>query len=95
MTCGTRSCWNESSGEYEIETVMHLAAQTIVGIAYVLQSTFESNIGWTWSLLEACRRKPPPVKHVVVASSDKAYGEHDSLPVPRRTHRYRAAIPTM
>src|SRR5438067_275735 len=67
-------------GEYEIDTVIHLAAQTIVGIANRNPlSTFESNIGGTWSLLEACRRSPT-VKQIVVASSDKAYGEHENLP---------------
>jgi CDP-glucose 4,6-dehydratase len=67
-------------GEYEIDTVFHLAAQTIVTIANRNPiSTFESNIAGTWSLLEACRRSPS-VKQIVVASSDKAYGDQDSLP---------------
>jgi CDP-glucose 4,6-dehydratase len=67
-------------GEYEIDTVLHLAAQTIVGIANRNPvSTFESNIGGTWALLEACRRSPA-VKQIVIASSDKAYGDHDVLP---------------
>lgn len=67
-------------GEYEIDTVIHLAAQTIVPIANRNPvSTFASNIGGTWSLLEASRRSPL-VKQIVVASSDKAYGDHDSLP---------------
>ncbi len=67
-------------GEYEIDTVIHLAAQTIVGIANRNPvSTFEANITGTWSLLEACRRSPA-VKQIVVASSDKAYGDHDVLP---------------
>ena len=67
-------------GEYEIDTVIHLAAQTIVTIANRNPiSTFESNIGGTWSLLEACRRSPK-VKQVVVASSDKAYGDQETLP---------------
>ena len=67
-------------GEYEIDTVIHLAAQTIVGIANRNPvSTFETNIAGTWSLLEACRRSPA-VKQIVVASSDKAYGEHEQLP---------------
>ena len=67
-------------GEYEIDTVIHLAAQTIVGIANRNPvSTFETNVAGTWSLLEACRRSPA-VKQIVVASSDKAYGEHDTLP---------------
>jgi CDP-glucose 4,6-dehydratase len=72
-------------GEYEIDTVIHLAAQTIVPIANRNPvSTFESNIGGTWSLLEACRRSPA-VKQVVYASSDKAYGECDELPYDENT----------
>jgi CDP-glucose 4,6-dehydratase len=67
-------------GEYEVDTVFHLAAQTIVQIANRNPaSTFETNIGGTWSLLEACRRSPN-VRQVVLASSDKAYGEHEKLP---------------
>jgi CDP-glucose 4,6-dehydratase len=67
-------------GEYEIDTVFHLAAQTIVGIANCNPvSTFASNIQGTWNVLEACRRSPQ-VKSVVVASSDKAYGEQTALP---------------
>jgi CDP-glucose 4,6-dehydratase len=67
-------------GEYEIDTVIHLAAQTIVGIANRNPvSTFESNVAGTWTLLEACRRSPK-ISSVVVASSDKAYGEHEQLP---------------
>jgi len=67
-------------GEYEIDTVFHLAAQTIVGIANRNPvSTFESNIQGTWNLLEACRRSPA-VKSIVVASSDKAYGDQVALP---------------
>jgi CDP-glucose 4,6-dehydratase len=66
--------------EYEIQTVFHLAAQTIVGVANRAPlSTFESNIKGTWSVLEAARRcgaRP----QVIVASSDKAYGEHEQLP---------------
>jgi CDP-glucose 4,6-dehydratase len=61
--------------EYEIDTVIHLAAQTIVGTAQRNPaSTFETNVGGTWALLEACRRSPT-VKQIVVASSDKAYGD--------------------
>lgn len=69
-----------SLGEYEIDTVIHLAAQSIVGCANRNPvSTFKTNIGGTWSLLEACRQSPT-VKQIVLASSDKAYGEHDQLP---------------
>ncbi|MDT4898862.1 MAG: CDP-glucose 4,6-dehydratase [Acidobacteriota bacterium] len=69
-----------SLGEYEIDTVIHLAAQTIVGIANRNPvSTFETNIAGTWAILEACRRSPT-VKQIVIASSDKAYGDHEVLP---------------
>jgi len=67
--------------EYEIDTVFHLAAQTIVEIANQSPlSTFETNIKGTWNLLEACRRIHPLVKRIVVASSDKAYGTQEKLP---------------
>jgi CDP-glucose 4,6-dehydratase len=66
--------------EYEIDTVFHLAAQTIVGTANRAPlSTFESNIRGTWVLLEAARRSPT-VRRIVIASSDKAYGQHENLP---------------
>lgn len=67
-------------GEYEIDSLFHLAAQTIVGIANRNSvSTFETNIGGTWALLEACRRSPT-VRQIVLASSDKAYGDQEKLP---------------
>jgi CDP-glucose 4,6-dehydratase len=67
-------------GEYEIDTVIHLAAQTTVPVANRNPiSTFETNIAGTWALLEACRRSPL-VKQVVIASSDKAYGAQEDLP---------------
>jgi CDP-glucose 4,6-dehydratase len=72
-------------GEYEINTVIHLAAQTIVSIANRNPvSTFETNIGGTWALLEACRRSTT-VKQIVLASSDKAYGDQDTLPYNENT----------
>ncbi len=72
-------------GEYEVRTVIHLAAQTIVGIANRNPvSTFEANIGGTWKLLEACRRSPR-VEQIVIASSDKAYGDCEQLPYTEET----------
>lgn len=72
-------------GEYEINSVIHLAAQTIVGVANRNPvSTFETNIQGTWSLLEACRRSPT-VKQIVCASSDKAYGDQAVLPYDEET----------
>ncbi len=67
-------------GEYEIDTVFHVAAQAIVGIANRNPlSTFEANIRGTYNMLEAARRSPL-VRRIVVASSDKAYGEQTQLP---------------
>jgi CDP-glucose 4,6-dehydratase len=66
--------------EYEIDAVFHLAAQTIVPIANRAPlSTFETNVKGTWTVLEAVRRSPT-VTRVAVASSDKAYGAHETLP---------------
>ena len=67
--------------EHEIDTVFHLAAQTIVGTASrSALSTFEANIKGTWNLLEACRVCDGLIERIVVASSDKAYGSHENLP---------------
>lgn len=75
-----QACLERAIGEHECDTVIHLAAQTIVGIANRNPaSTFEANIGGTWKLLEACRRSPR-VRQIVMASSDKAYGEAPVLP---------------
>ena len=66
-------------GEYESEMVFHLAAQTIVPVANRSPvGTFETNVRGTWMLLEACRSQK--VEAVVVAASDKAYGNSDALP---------------
>jgi CDP-glucose 4,6-dehydratase len=67
-------------GEYDVSSLFHLAAQTQVEVANRNPaSTFESNIAGTWSVLEASRRSPL-IEAVVLASSDKAYGEQDHLP---------------
>ena len=71
--------------EHEIDTVFHLGAQAIVGIANRNPlSTLESNIRGTWNLLESARRNPH-VQRVLVASSDKAYGNQDQLPYTEDT----------
>jgi CDP-glucose 4,6-dehydratase len=67
-------------GEYEVDTVFHVAAQAVVAVANRNPvSTFDTNVRGTWTILEACRRSPA-VRHIVVASSDKAYGPHTTLP---------------
>lgn len=61
--------------EYEIDTVFHLAAQTIVGTANRNPlATFKANIEGTWNILEAARLHQKKIKRVIIASSDKAYG---------------------
>ena len=75
-----------SLNEYEIETVFHLGAQTIVETANRSPlATFNANIRGTWNVLEACRNSKL-VKNVVVASSDKAYGDSDELPYKEDMH---------
>ena len=72
--------------EYEIDSVFHLGAQTIVGTASRSPiSTFEANIKGTWNVLEACRQCSGKMQRVLVASSDKAYGSHDKLPYTEDT----------
>lgn len=66
--------------EHNVDTVFHLAAQTLIGVAHREPiMTFEANIRGTWNVMEACRRVGG-VSRIVVASSDKAYGSHTSLP---------------
>lgn len=75
-----------SIGEYEVDTIFHLAAQTIVGIANTSPlSTFESNIKGTWNVLEAARLHKNDLEAIIVASSDKAYGDVAALPYTEDT----------
>jgi CDP-glucose 4,6-dehydratase len=69
--------------EYDVDSVFHLAAQTLVGTANRDPlSTFETNVRGTWLVLEACRRHG--AERVIVASSDKAYGPQVELPYEER-----------
>ena len=75
----------------DVDTVFHLAAQTIVGTARAApRETFEVNVLGTWNVLEACRERG--VQRVVFASSDKAYGSSDELPY-REDYPLRAVNP--
>jgi CDP-glucose 4,6-dehydratase len=80
--------------EQEVDTVFHLGAQTIVGTAHRSpRATFDANIRGTYNLLDACRIHAGLVQRVVVASSDKAYGDVETLPYteampPRGRHPY-------
>jgi CDP-glucose 4,6-dehydratase len=82
--------------EHDVDTVFHLAAQTIVGTANRSPlSTFDANVRGTYVLLEACRAVGvvgDPVARIVVASSDKAYGAHEDLPY-REDHELRPTFP--
>jgi CDP-glucose 4,6-dehydratase len=72
--------------EYECDTILHLGAQTVVGTAArQARSTFEANVRGTWQLLDAARACGGLVERVVVASSDKAYGEAERLPYTEET----------
>jgi CDP-glucose 4,6-dehydratase len=67
-------------GDRDVDTVIHLAAQTLVGPAIEDPvATFSKNIEGTWSVLEACR-SVNTVERIVVASSDKAYGDASGRP---------------
>lgn len=75
-----RALLERTLGEYEVDIVFHLAAQTIVTIANRNPiSTFETNVRGTWNLLETCRRAQK-IRAIVLASSDKAYGDQLVLP---------------
>ena len=79
--------------ENKIDTVFHLAAQAVVdeAVENPLQ-TFETNVGGTWNILEACRNLNT-VKRIIVASSDKAYGHHKILPYKEHTHPLKGIYP--
>jgi CDP-glucose 4,6-dehydratase len=70
--------------EENINVIFHLAAQAIVGVANDNPlPTFASNIMGTWNLMEAARllrNGGQAIDAIVVASSDKAYGDQDNLP---------------
>jgi CDP-glucose 4,6-dehydratase len=80
-----------SLSEYSIDTVFHLAAQPLVGVAKLDPlTTLETNIRGTWNVLEAARLCG--VRQVVIASSDKAYGASPDLPY-RETHPLQGRYP--
>lgn len=77
--------------EYSIATVFHLGAQTLVGVAKTDPvGTLEANVRGTWILLDAARRAG--VGQVLVASSDKAYGDSANLPY-REDHPLQGRFP--
>ncbi len=72
--------------EHRADTVFHLGAQTLVGVAERSPvATLEANVRGTYNVLEACRLHGSFVERVVVASSDKAYGPQPDLPYVEET----------
>lgn len=66
---------------HSVDTVIHLGAQAIVDVARISPlGTFETNVRGTWNVLESCRQHGDLVERIVIASSDKAYGDHEILP---------------
>ncbi len=75
------SALRRAIAKFEVDTVFHLGAQTIVGTALRNPlETFEANIRGTYQLLEVCREQRNAVKRILIASSDKAYGDSAVLP---------------
>ncbi|MFZ5800896.1 MAG: NAD-dependent epimerase/dehydratase family protein [Candidatus Omnitrophota bacterium] len=63
-----------------VEFIFHLAAESLVGRCLKNPcAAFSTNIRGTWNILEQSRRYGK-IRGIIVASSDKAYGEHLKLP---------------
>ena len=79
--------------DFKIDTIFHLAAQSIVDQAVDAPiETLEVNIQGTWNILESAR-KSSGVERVIMASSDKAYGHHDTLPYEEHVHALKGIYP--
>jgi CDP-glucose 4,6-dehydratase len=74
--------------EQQIDVIFHLAAQVEVGVGLTNPFlTFETNVRGTYNLMEACRMAKNSghnIEAIVVASSDKAYGEYPIDKMPYR-----------
>ena len=67
----------------KIEICFHLAAQVEVGIAKKNPfSTWETNVRGTYTLMEVIRKNAKNIKSVIIASSDKAYGNYPISKLP-------------
>lgn len=76
----------DAVARHEVRTIFHLGAQTLVGAGHRDPlGTFESNVRGTYHVLEACRLYGPDVQRIIIASSDKAYGECETLPYVEST----------
>jgi len=91
VECDLRDAESVAAAIEGCDSVFHLAAQTIVGIARSSPvETFEVNVLGAWNVFEACRAHR--VKRIIFASSDKAYGESPELPY-REDFPLRGAFP--
>ena len=69
--------------KYNIDICFHLAAQVEVGSALKYPYlTWETNIRGTYTLLETIRESKKKVKSIIIASSDKAYGNYPLKSLP-------------
>ncbi|MBR0484582.1 MAG: GDP-mannose 4,6-dehydratase [Oscillospiraceae bacterium] len=72
--------------EQKIEIIFHIAAVALQDLAYKMPKvTFQVNIVGTYNILDAARLHMDTVKAVLVASSDKVYGDSDVLPYKEDT----------
>ena len=84
---------NDTIRNYAIDSVFHLAAHSIADQALEDPlAALEVNVKGTWNILEAGRRNPG-VQRIVVASSEKAYGQHETVPYSESTHYLCAEYP--
>ena len=79
----------------KIEICFHLAAQVEVGLAAKYPFlTWETNIRGTYTLLETIRESKNKIKSLIVASSDKAYGQYPKNKLPyKENYELKAEFP--
>ncbi len=81
--------------KFKIQFCFHLAAQVEVGRARKSPyETWETNVKGTYTLLEATRKSKNKIKSIIIASSDKAYGEHGIKKMPyKETYELKPIFP--
>ena len=69
--------------KYKIDICFHLAAQVEVGSAFKYPYlTWETNVRGTYTLMEVIRENKKKIKSIIIASSDKAYGNYPLKNLP-------------
>ncbi len=81
--------------KYDIDICFHLAAQVEVGLARKYPYlTWETNVRGTYTLLETIRENKKKPKSIIIASSDKAYGNYPSKLLPyKENYQLKANYP--